>query len=131
MLAFGLLDLFWSMLWFFLFVAWISLVIRVFADIFRSDDLGGVSKVVWVLLVIFLPLFGVLMYTIARGGKMTEHAINDAQRRDDAFAAYVQQAAGSAGGSGSADELAKLVALRDQGVLTPDEFAAAKAKALS
>ena len=128
MLAFGLLDLFWSMLWFFLFITWIMLVIRVFADIFRSPDMGGAAKVVWVLFVIFLPLLGVLVYIIARGGKMTEHEIASAQARDDAMRTYVQQAAGTS--ASAADELAKLVQLRDSGVLSPEEFAAAKAKAL-
>ncbi len=128
MLAFGLLDLFWSMLWFFLFITWIMLVIRVFADIFRSQDMGGAAKVIWVLFVIFTPLVGVLVYIIARGGKMTEHEIAAAHARDDAMRSYVQQAAGSSGSA--ADEVVKLVQLRDSGVLSPEEFAAAKAKAL-
>lgn len=128
MLAFGLLDLFWSMLWFFLFITWIMLVIRVFADIFRSQDMGGAAKVIWVLFVIFTPLVGVLVYIIARGGKMSEHEIAAAHARDDAMRSYVQQAAGSSGSA--ADEVVKLVQLRDSGVLSPEEFAAAKAKAL-
>ncbi len=116
------------MLWFFLFITWIMLVIRVFADIFRSQDMGGAAKVIWVLFVIFTPLVGVLVYIIARGGKMTEHEIAAAHARDDAMRSYVQQAAGSSGSA--ADEVVKLVQLRDSGVLSPEEFAAAKAKAL-
>jgi Short C-terminal domain len=123
-----LLDLFFSMIWFFLFFMWIMLVIRVFADIFRSDDLGGFSKVIWMLLVMFLPLFGVFVYVIARGGKMTERSIRDAQNQDAAFKSYVQEAAGT---SSVADELTKLAQLRDNGTLSPEDYAAAKAKVLA
>lgn len=126
MLAFGLLDLFWSMLWFFLGVTWIMLVLRVYADIFRSPDMGGGAKVAWLLFVIFLPLLGVLVYISSRGAKMHDHEVAVAQNRSDAMRSYIQQA----GGASTADELAKLVQLRDSGVLSPEEFAAAKAKAL-
>jgi hypothetical protein len=125
-LAFGLLDLFWSMLWFFLGVTWIMLVLRVYADIFRSPDMGGGAKVAWLLFVIFLPLLGVLVYISSRGAKMHDHEVAVAQNRSDAMRSYIQQA----GGASMADELAKLVQLRDSGVLSPEEFAAAKAKAL-
>ena len=128
MVAFGLLIVFWSMLFFFLFV-WISLVIRVFIDIFRSDDLGGVAKVLWVVLVMALPMLGVLLYMILRNDQLDEHARRDSQRRNDAMRGYVQQAAAVKPAS-SADELNKLAQLRDQGVLSAEEFAAAKAKAL-
>ena len=126
MLAFGLLDLFWSMLWFFLGVTWIMLVLRVYADIFRSPDMGGGAKVAWLLFVIFLPLLGVLVYISSRGAKMHDHEVAVAQNRSDAMRSYIQQA----GGASTADELAKLVQLRDSGVLSPEEFAAAKAKTL-
>jgi cbb3-type cytochrome oxidase subunit 3 len=125
-LAFGLLDLFWSMLWFFLGVTWIMLVLRVYADIFRSPDMGGGAKVAWLLFVIFLPLLGVLVYISSRGAKMHDHEVAVAQNRSDAMRSYIQQA----GGASTADELAKLVQLRDSGVLSPEEFAAAKAKTL-
>jgi hypothetical protein len=123
-----LLDLFFSMIWFFLFFMWIMLVIRVFADIFRSDDLGGFSKVIWLLLVMFLPLFGVFVYVILRGGKMTERSIRDAQNQEAAFKSYVQEAAGT---SGVADQLTKLAQLRDNGTLSPEDYATAKAKVLA
>ena len=72
-----LLDLFWAMLWFFLFFAWIWLLISIFADIFRSDDLGGWAKAFWTIFVVILPLLGVLVYLIARGGSMQERAMAD------------------------------------------------------
>jgi Short C-terminal domain/Phospholipase_D-nuclease N-terminal len=128
MLAFGLLDVFFSMLWFFLFIAWIVLLIRVFADIFRSADMGGFAKVIWMLFVIVLPLLGVFVYVISRGKGMTERDLSEAKRQDDAFRSYVQNAAGT---SGVADELTKLTQLRDSGAITADDFAAAKAKLLA
>jgi Short C-terminal domain/Phospholipase_D-nuclease N-terminal len=123
-----LLDLFWSFLMVFLFVLWIWILFTVFVDIFRSPDLHGASKAIWFLFVLLIPLVGVLVYLIARGGKMHEHAVQAAQQQDDAFKQYVQQAAGSDGTS--ADQLAKLAELRQQGVLTQEEFDQQKAKIL-
>ena len=120
-------DVFLSMLWFFLFFIWIWLLISVFADIFRSDDMSGWSKALWTICVIVLPYLGVFVYLIARGHKMGEHAVRDAQRRDDQMRAYVQSV--SAPGS-AADEIARLASLRDSGALTEEEFQQAKSKLL-
>lgn len=122
-----LLDLFWAMLWFYLFFVWIWLLIVVFGDIFRSKDLSGVAKAFWVLFLIVLPLLGVLIYLISRGNAMSERAAQDAAEREKATRQYIQEAAGS---TSSADELAKLAQLRDSGVLTAEEFAAQKSKLL-
>jgi hypothetical protein len=122
-----LLSVFMTMLWFFLFVIWIMILFRVFADIFRSHDMGGFAKAMWIIFVIILPFLGVLVYVIARGDNMTKHAVEDAQARDAAFQSYVQEAAGT---GGTADELTKLAALRDAGQITPAEFEAGKAKIL-
>ena len=122
-----LLNLFFSMLWFFLFILWIWLVISIFIDIFRSDDIGGFAKAMWALFVIVLPLLGVLVYIIARGDSMNERAMKQAAAQEKAARQYIQEAAG---GTSTADELAKLADLRKQGVLTDDEFAAQKAKLL-
>jgi heme exporter protein D len=124
-----LLGVFWTMLWFFLWFAWLFLLFRVFADIFRSHDMGGFAKALWVIFVIIVPFLGVLVYVIARGHKMTERDIADAQRNEAAFRSYVQEAAGSSGGT--ADELSKLADLKAKGVITDDEFAQQKAKLLS
>jgi hypothetical protein len=125
--GYPLLDLFWTMLWFFLFFIWIWLLIQVFIDIFRSNDMGGWGKAGWTIFVIVIPLLGVLVYLIARGRSMGERNMQEAQRQDQQFRKYVQDAAGSGGG---ADQLAKLADLHKQGVLTDDEFAAQKAKIL-
>lgn len=124
-----LLDLFFAMLWFFLFVMWIWLVVSVFVDVFRSDDLNGWMKAFWCVFVLALPLLGVLIYLIARGGKMRQRAIDDAAARDTAARQYIQQTAGS--GASASDELAKLARLREDGVLSDAEFQAQKAKILA
>jgi hypothetical protein len=122
-----LLGVFWTMLEFFLFFVWIWLLIIVFSDIFRSRDLGGFAKALWVIFVIIVPLFGVLIYLIFRGGGMHERAVARARQQDEAFRAYVQETASS---PTAADELAKLADLKASGVISEEEFEAAKAKAL-
>jgi multidrug resistance efflux pump len=79
--------------------------------------------------VLFIPLVGVLVYLIARGGEMHERAARQAQRQDEAARSYIQQAAGSP--ASSADQLAKLADLRDRGVITAEEFDREKAKVLA
>jgi len=125
--SYPLLGVFWTMLEFFAFFIWIWLLIIVFGDIFRSRDMGGFAKALWVIFVIVVPLFGVLVYLIARGGSMHERAVERAQQQDQAFRDYVQQTAGS---SSPADEVARLADLNASGVITDEEFQAAKAKAL-
>jgi hypothetical protein len=123
-----MLGLFWTMLIFFIFFAWLILLFRVFADIFRSRDIGGWSKALWSIFIIVVPFLGVFVYVIARGHSMTARDVDRAQQNEAQFRAYVQDAAGS---GGSADELQKLAALRDTGVITEQEFAAQKAKLLA
>ena len=125
---FGTGQVFWSMLWFFMFFLWIYVLIVVFGDIFRSDDLGGWGKALWVIFVIVLPWLGVLVYLIARGHKMQQHTIREAQRIDAAQRQYIQNVTGS--GASTADEISRLADLKAQGVLTDAEFQAGKAKAL-
>jgi hypothetical protein len=125
---FGTGQVFWSMLWFFLFFIWIWLLIAVFADIFRSHDMGGLAKTLWVIFVIFIPYLGVFVYLIARGHKMHEHAVEAAQQQDAATRAYIQQAAGTA--PSTADELTRLADLKAKGVIDDAEFQRLKAKAI-
>lgn len=126
---FGTGQVFLSMLYFFLFFIWIYLLIIVFSDIFRSHDLGGFAKAIWVIFVIIVPYLGVLVYLIARGHKMSEHAMEAAQAQDAAQRAYIQSAAGTS--SSAADEIARLADLNKQGVISDAEFEQAKAKALA
>jgi hypothetical protein len=123
-----LLDLFWAMLWFFLFFAWIWLLITLFADIFRSEDLSGWGKAGWTIFIVVLPWLGALVYLIARGKSMTERTMKQMADQEKATRAYVQEVAASS--SSVADEIGKLAALRDKGVLTAEEFNAQKAALL-
>ncbi len=125
-----ILDIFLTMLWFFLFIVWIWLLIMVFVDIFRSHDISGWVKALWVIFIIILPFLGVLVYLIARGGKMQERAAKQAADQQKAFDQYVKQTAGSAGDS-TADQLSKLADLKSQGVINDAEFEAQKAKILA
>jgi Short C-terminal domain/Phospholipase_D-nuclease N-terminal len=127
---FGTGQVFWSMLWFFLFFIWIWMLIVIFGDIFRSQDLSGWGKALWSIFIIVLPYLGVFVYLIARGKTMQQRTIEEAQSRDAALRQYVQQVAPQ-GGAGTAEEIARLSALRDQGVLSEAEFQQAKSKALS
>ena len=125
-----LLGLFWTILWFFIWVAWLLLLFKVIFDIFRSKDLGGWGKALWAIFVVIIPWLGVLVYLIARGRSMTERDLERAQEQEDAFRDYVQKTTTSSATS-SADELSKLAQLKAQGVLTDAEFEQQKAKLLS
>src|SRR5271155_5722764 len=126
--SYPLLGAFWTILEIFLWVLWIWVLIYVFIDIFRSRDLSGTAKALWFIFVLFIPLIGVLVYLIARGGEMHERAVQQAQQQDQEARRYIQQTANE---GNSADQLAKLADLRDRGVITADEFDREKAKVLA
>jgi ABC-type multidrug transport system fused ATPase/permease subunit len=126
--TYPLADLFGTMLGIFVFLIWFWLLVIIFGDIFRSHDMGGGAKALWVLFVIILPFLGILVYLIARGGKMHERAEQAAQQQQQAFDQYVKE---TAGGGNSVDQLAKLADLKNQGAITDAEFEAQKAKLLA
>jgi hypothetical protein len=128
---FGTGQVFWSMLWFFLFFIWIWLLISLFGDIFSSSDLSGGAKALWTIFIIVLPFLGVLVYLIVRGNSMQERSLKRAADQEAQFRGYVQTVAASGGGGGAADELAKLADLRDKGVISDPVFQAATAMALA
>jgi ABC-type multidrug transport system fused ATPase/permease subunit len=128
--SYPILDAFLTMLYFFLFIIWIWLLITVFIDIFRSRDLSGWAKALWVIFVIVIPFLGVFVYLIARGGKMHERAAAEAAQQQKAFDQYVRQTADTEG-TDSASQLSKLADLKAQGVITDAEFEAQKAKVLA
>ena len=115
--SYPLLGAFWTIFMIFLWVVWIWVLIWVFMDIFRSQDLSGWAKALWFLFVLFIPLIGVLVYLIARGDSMNERAAQQAQQQDQEFRSYVQQAAADSPAN-TADQLAKLADLRDRGVIS-------------
>jgi ABC-type Fe3+ transport system permease subunit len=126
---FGTGQVFLSMMYFFLFFIWFWLLIVVFGDNFRSRDLGGLAKALWVIFVIVVPFLGIFVYLIARGHKMSEHAVEAAQAQDAAQRAYVQSVVGAA--PSAAEELGRLADLKAKGVISDAEFEQAKAKAIA
>lgn len=121
-----LLDVFWTMLIFFIWVAWFILLFRIIADIFRRHDIGGGAKTLWILFVLFLPFLGVFVYLISQGQGMAERDMSQARRSQEQFDDYVRSVSG-----GSADEIAKAKQLLDSGAITQSEFEAIKSRALA
>ena len=124
MLSFGLLDVFFSMLFFFLFFVWIMLLFRITIDLFRDKETSGVAKVLWFLFLIFMPYLGAFVYIIVRGGGMAEREVSQLQAQDAAAREYIRSAAAPS----ATEELARLAELKDKGVIDDAEFAAMKAK---
>jgi Short C-terminal domain/Phospholipase_D-nuclease N-terminal len=122
------LGAFLTMLWIVLWVVWLFLLFRVVFDIFRSDDLSGWGKALWLIFVILLPYIGVFVYVVLRGRSMGQRDIATAKAQEESFKAYVRETAGS---TGTADELAKLADLKERGVITDAEFQQQKAKILA
>jgi predicted PurR-regulated permease PerM len=122
------LDLFWTLLIFFLWIAWLMILFQILADIFRRHDAGGFTKTLWVIFVIFAPFLGVLVYLIVNGGGMAERNMQQARAQQAQFDDYVQTVAGS---GGAAAEIERAKGLLDSGAITQAEFDAIKAKALS
>jgi hypothetical protein len=128
--TYPLLGIFWTILEVFLWVIWFWILITVFIDIFRSSDLSGGAKALWFVFVLFIPLIGVLVYLIARGGSMHDRAARQVQQEDAEARRYIQQAAAEAPAS-TADQLTRLADLRDRGVISDAEFDREKAKVLA
>jgi hypothetical protein len=122
------LGAFWTMLIFFIFIAWLMLLFRIIFDIFRSHDMGGFAKAIWLIFIIVLPFLGVFVYLIARGSGMAKRDMDQAKAQQQEFDSYVREVAAP---TSSADELAKLSDLKAKGVITDAEFQAQKAKLLT
>ncbi len=129
--SYPMLDVFFTTLWIVGFVLWIWLVIAIFTDLFRDHAMSGWVKALWILFVIVLPVIGVLAYLIVRGGAMRERAVEDAKAQEQATREYIQSVAGADGSHTTADELTKLAALRDKGVISQQEFEEQKNRLLS
>jgi len=122
------LEVLWTMLVFFVWVAWFMLLFRIVGDIFRRRDIGGGMKTLWLIFVLFLPFLGVFAYLIAENDGMAQRDLERAQAAQAQFNDYVRT---TAGGSGAAAEIDKAKQLLDSGAITEPEFAAIKAKALA
>ena len=114
----------------FLFFAWFMCLFWIFGDIFRSKDLGGVARTLWVLFVIFIPWLGILVYLIARGRGMQERQLEQAIQMQHAQADYIKSVASNSS-TGAADQIASAKDLLDTGAITQAEFDQLKAKALA
>ncbi|MFG1617066.1 SHOCT domain-containing protein [Nonomuraea wenchangensis] len=128
-----LLNLFWTMLLFFMWALWFMLLFRVIGDLFRDDDVSGWGKTGWTVVLVLLPFVGVLLYLIVRGKGMGRRETARLQANEEAFRAYVRESAAGTGstGSGTGDELARLADLKRRGDLTDDEYERAKSKVLA
>lgn len=122
-----LLDLFFSMLYFFFFVAWLWVLFSVIGDLFRNHEMSGGKKALWTLFLIVLPGLGVLIYLFAHGDGMARRSNEQAIAVQQASQDYIREAAGT---HSVAEELAKLAELRDSGTISDEEFAAQKAHLL-
>jgi hypothetical protein len=125
--GYGSLSLF-SIVWFFVWVLWIFLLIRIIGDVFRSPDLSGAGRAGWTLALVVFPFAGALLYLIFRGSDMHLRENRQLLAGQSVVRHYIEQ---SAAASSSADEITKLAALREQGLLTDSEFAGEKARVLS
>lgn len=123
----GFWDFIWTIFWLFLLVAWFWIVITVIADVFRSRDLNGLQKGLWVFFIIIIPWLGVLIYIIVRGDGMRDRDVEAMEKAEEVRRKYIQNVAGT---TSTADELTKLAELRDKGVISADEFETQKAKLL-
>lgn len=126
--SYPLLDAFWTILEIVVFVLWIWLAISIYADIFRSHDLSGTAKALWVIFVFVLPYLGVFVYLVFRGGQMHERAARANRAGNEALHRFFEQQTGT---HLVADELNKLADLRDRGVISADEFEREKTHLLS
>lgn len=121
----GLADVLWSLVVGFFLVMFLIILINVVVDIFRSRDLSGWAKAIWLVVIVVLPLLGSLIYLIARGDTMGDRAVQEAAENQAVYAAYVRENSG-----GAAGEIERAEALREKGAITDEEYARVKARAL-
>ena len=128
LLAYPFLDVLWSMLVFFVWIAWFLLLFHVIADVFRRRDASGGKKTLWLIFLIFVPFLGVFIYLIANSDDMARRSMEQAEASRAQMDDYVRTTAGSGGAAG---EIEKAKGLLDSGAITQTEFDAIKAKALA
>jgi hypothetical protein len=122
---------FWLLVWWFFFVAYLMVLFQIFGDLFRDNELGGVAKALWVLVLVFFPIVAALVYLVVRGKGMAARTM---QRNADMVAAqddYIRSVASTSSGSSGVEQLSQAKALLDSGAITPEEFAKIKAQALA
>lgn len=123
-------DLLWSIIVIFFMVVYFMILLNILTDLFRSRDLGGVAKTIWVIAILFMPLIAMLIYLIVRGGGMTDRAIEANTRSNDQMMRAAQSVVGSSASASAADQISQAKGLLDSGAINQQEFDALKAKAL-
>jgi ABC-type multidrug transport system fused ATPase/permease subunit len=113
---------------FFLFVIWFWLLLTIFGDLFRDDELSGGVKAVWVIFVVLVPYIGILVYLIARGRGMADRAARAHARAQEQMNAQIRAAAGTS--ASPSDQIAQAKSLLDSGAIDQAEFDKLKARAL-
>jgi hypothetical protein len=127
--GYPLLAIIWTMVVFFAWVIWFWLLISIFSDLFRRDDVSGWGKAGWVVLLLVLPFLGVLIYLIGQSKGMAERRNREVTTAQSQLDDYVRTV--SANGHSSADQIAKGKQLLDSGAISPEEYQALKQKALA
>lgn len=122
---------FWLLVWWFFFIAYLMVLFQIFGDLFRDDELGGLAKALWVLFLVFIPIVASLVYLIARGKGMAARGMKRNEEMRAAQEDYIRSVATPSSGASSVEQLSQAKALLDSGAITPEEFAAIKAKALA
>ena len=122
------LNVIWTFFIVFIWLAWFWLLITIAIDIFRRHDTSGITKALWLILIVFLPFLGVLLYVITQGDSMGRRQVEHVQQQQQAFDSYVRDTAAAGGAAG---EIERAKALLDNGTITPAEFDQIKAKALA
>jgi hypothetical protein len=122
------LDVFWTLIVFFLWVAWFVLLFRIVADVFRRHDVGGGKKTLWLIFILFVPFIGVFAYLIVNGDGIAQRNVKEAQTTQAQFDDYIRTTAGS---GGPAVEIESAKRLLDSGSITQAEFDAIKQRALA
>jgi phospholipase D-like protein len=120
------LHIIWTLFLIFVWIAWLWLMVTIAVDVFRRHDISGFMKAVWIVVLVFLPLIGALIYLISQSHSMAQRELDERERQQESMDAYIRDRAG-----GGAGDIERAKALLDQGVIDQTEFARLKAKALA
>jgi len=122
---------FWDLVWLivssFIFISYLIILFQIVVDLFRDPELGGGSRAIWIIGLIFLPFFTAILYVLTRGKSMSERQRASVQKARSETENYIREVAGKS----PADQIATAKALLDAGTITQEEFAKLKAKALA
>lgn len=125
-------DLLWTLFVLFFMIIYFMMLFRIIFDIFRSKDMGGFAKAIWLIFLLIIPIFSMLIYVIVRGSGMAERDVQQLANAQAQQAEYIKSVVGSEGsGDNAADQIAKAHQLLEQGVISQQEFDQIKAKALA